>query len=437
MKAIANLEAEEALIGAMLLSAAARDTAVEEVRPEHFYKPAHGDIFAAIARLHAKREPVDPITVSHAMEQDGTLSHIGGSGTLVALVSIAPAAANAKRYARVVAELHQLRQMENAGREAIALARSIPENVPAALASAERSFAEIGTDLDSDDLLFKFADVSNELIERYLRLVEGDRTDLGPTTGLACLDDILDGLAPGSLTIIGGRPGMGKTVLGCVMARHIAVRLGLTVPFWSLEVPRIELGMRLVAAHCDVDYGRLKLGQLHEAEWARMIDREPTLSHSGLHIVDDSHATVAGIERRARRLRRETGSLGAIVIDYVQLMDVEDYGEGRRVALDSISRGLKVLARDLGVPVIALAQLNRGVESRADKRPMLSDLREAGGLEQDADNVIFCYRDEVYDRESQDQGIIELIVAKHRTGQTGTARAAWLGHRQDIRDMGR
>lgn len=436
-KRVANLEAEESLLGAMLLSREAIDAATEVVGAEHFYRTANADIFEAIVKVHSQREPVDPITVAHAMEQAGTLVGIGGSGVLVALLSDAPATSSARRYAEIVFDLAQTRAGQRAAREIVASADELPEDVDEWLARAERAFADIRAQTKDDELLFAFSDVDDELLDRYMSFVEGNRTALGPGTGLHCLDEILDGLAPGSLTIIGGRPGMGKTVLGAGIARHIAVDLGLASPFFTLEVPRIELAMRLTAAHCGVDYGRLKVGELHEREWDLMERYRPKLKDSPLFIVDDPHASVSSIDRVCRKLRREHEKLGVVVVDYVQLMEGSSDGEGRRVAVDQISRGLKILARDLECPVVAMAQLNRGLESRADKRPMLSDLRESGGLEQDADNVIFCYRDEVYDRETEDQGIIELIVAKHRTGKTGVARAAWLGHRQSIVDMAR
>ena len=435
MTRLANIPAEEAILGAMLLSRDAVDAALGLLQPEHFHKPAHGHIYDAMVRLHRDGQPVDTITVTDTLTRLGHLDAVGGPGPVVGLIAAAGAVSAIPRHARIVLDMARLRRGSVLARELAESFTAVPEDVDGAIARAVRDFAVIQDEATDDDLLFAFQDVSTELMNRYLEAVEGNRANLGPTTGLSALDAILDGLAPGSLTIVGGRPGQGKTVVGCRVARSIAIDQRLPVVFASLEVPRVELAMRMTAAHCRIDYGRLKIGQLHDAEWEDWLRRQPKLDGCPLEILDDPHASLDSITAVARKAKRRHGYLGAVVVDYVQLMSGDDRAESRRVAVDQLSRGLKVLARDLECPVIALSQLNRSLEARSDKRPMLSDLRESGGLEQDADNVIFCYRDEEYDPDSEDRGIIELIVAKHRTGRTGTARCAWLGHMQEIANV--
>lgn len=434
MSELHNLAAEESVLGAMLLSRAAVDEALDILRPEHFHKPAHGHIFAAIHDLATKGEPAEPVTVADFLDRAGLLDTAGGIGYVVSLQAAAPAPASVVRHARIVLELAQLRALRDQGASTVELARSMPENVPEAVAQAERSLAAVMEMGGSDALLFAFEDVSDELMDRYLELLGGQRQSLGPKTGLTALDRLVGGLAPGTLTVVGARPSMGKTTLGCKLVRSFAVDQGLPVVFATLEVSRHDIGQRLLSAHCGLDYGRLRRAELHQAETEQMRLLRDTLDRAPIAILDDPFASLSSIRIAARKWRSRHGSLGAVVIDYAGLVNSPQRSRDPRVAMDEIARSSKLLARELDIPVILLAQLNRGLESRADKRPMLSDLRESGGLEQDADIVIFCYRDEVYDRESKDKGIIELIVAKNRTGPTGIARQAWLPHKQDIRD---
>lgn len=437
MKPLANLEIEEALIGAMLLSAESVDAVSNICDVSDFYSPAYRHIYAAVLDLAQRGEPTDPLSVSDALERAGVLDAIGGPGVLVALQASAPGSTSLARYATVVAEMAQLRSLRDLGATATALADSIPEDVPGAFRQIEDSLLACQRRARDDDLLFAFSAVADELMTRVLTIAEGDLSHLGRSTGLKALDSLLDGLAPGTVTVIGGRPGMGKTVMGCKLARSVAIDQGLPVLYVSLEVPRMEIGMRMASAHCRVDFGRLKTGSLHEAEWDALTRKMATINAAPIEILDDARVSVASCRQAARRVKAKHGALGLIVIDYVQLMTGHAGMESRRVEVDQISRDLKVLARSMDIPIVVLAQLSRAVESRADKRPMLSDLREAGGLEQDADHVVFCYREELYDAAAiQTQGIIEMIVAKHRTGRTGTARCAWLGYRQDIADMG-
>jgi replicative DNA helicase len=437
VKPVADLAAEEALLGAMLYDREAVDHAVDHLQPEHFHNPVHGHVFAAIRTLHRRGEPVDAVTVCDALTRVGMLDKAGGINGVVALQASAPAGSVAPKYTRIILDLAKLRRLRVLAVETRELVDQVPEDVDGTIERVERALDGVREMSNDGDLLWSFEDVSDDLLEEILAKVAGNGGDNGLTLGLDDLDEILDGLAPGTLTQVGARPGMGKSVLACVAARHVAVDLQRPVVFASMEMDRMELGRRLTAGHCRIDHKRLKKGQLNQRDQERYTAFNATIAASPLHLHDNPHASLASIRKAARSVRRRYGDLGLIVVDYIQLLLTSSGGESRRVEVDELSRGLKVLARELEVPVLSMCQLNRGVDSRADKRPMLSDLRESGGLEQDADVVIFLYRDEVYHPDSQDQGVIELIVAKHRSGPTGTARAAWLGQFQTIANMHR
>jgi replicative DNA helicase len=437
VKPVADLAAEEALLGAMLYDREAVEHAVDELLPEHFHRPAHGHVFAAIRTLHRQGDPIDAVTVCDTLTRAGVLADVGGPNAVVALQAAAPAGTVAPKYTKIILDLAKLRRLRLVAIDARDTADSVPEDVDGALERIGRSLDQVAEMSSNTDLLWSFEDVSDELLDEILAKLGSDDETNGVTVGLVDLDEILNGLAPGTLTLFGARPGMGKSVLACVAARHVAVELGRPVAFASLEMDHLELGRRLTAAHCRIDHERLKRGRLYAQEQQRYTEKNKTLAASPVHIFDDPHASVASIRKAARAVRRRHGDLGLIVVDYIQLMSAAQGAESRRVEVDELSRSLKVMARELEVPVIACCQLNRGLESRADKRPMLSDLRESGGLEQDADVVVFIYRDEVYHPDTQDKGIVELIVAKHRSGPTGVARVAWLGQFQAMAAMHR
>jgi len=431
-----NLDAEEALLGAMLLSRDAIAAATEFVKPESFYRPAHGYVFAAIASLYAAGEPADPITVAEELRRAGVLEAVGGEAVIVRLQASAPAVSNAGRYAAIIAELALLRSMITTAGEIAELGYSLPDDVEAALDTAESLVYNLAQNRNESSL----AEVRNLLdgaMTRLEQLYEAGSAITGTPTGYVDLDELLSGLQPSALVVVGARPAMGKTAFALGMAAHAAINARLPVLVFSLEMSHVELVQRLLSSEARVDASKMRNGRLTEPDWEKITRAMTPLGESEIWIDDNPNVTVIEIKSKARKLKAQKGKLGLIVVDYVQLMTGRTGAENRQVEVAEISRGLKILARELETPVIALAQLNRGLEQRADKRPMLSDLRESGSLEQDADVVLFLYRDEVYNADTPDAGIAEVIVAKHRSGPTGTVRLAWLGQFTKFANMAR
>lgn len=422
-----NLQAEESLLGAMLLSGDAI-AACTEVRlsSEDFYKPAHGHVFAAVSGLYARGVPADPVTVADELRRDGLLEAIGGPATLISLQAGTPSIGNASRYARIVEEHALLRRLIRAGGDVCELGYSLPSDVTEAVDRAEALLFDVAQNRVTQSIS-PLVDVLSRQLDHLEALAERGQQITGVPTGYMDLDRRLAGLQPSNLVVIGGRPGMGKTSLALGIASHAAMEVGAKVLVFSLEMSERELGQRLLAAEARVDSTRLRNGDLSGNDWTKLSQAVGRLSDAPISIDDNPHLTVMELRAKARRHKSAHG-LDLIIIDYLQLMAGRAGAENRTLEVSEVSRGLKLLARELDVPVVALSQLSRGLESRADKRPMLSDLRDSGGIEQDSDVVIFCYRDEFYNAESPDRGTAELIVAKQRNGPTGTSRVAFLNH---------
>lgn len=413
-----NLDAEESLLGALLLSREAVGSVAEMgMSVEHFYKPAHQHVFAAIRSLLMEGESIDVVTVADRLRRDGLLDEIGGAQLLLQLQNATPAISNAGRYAKIVQDTAMLRRLIGVAGEIAEMAYSEPDDVTKALDEAESKVFEIAEDrvVDStrplSDLLPMAMDKLQETFDR------GD-TITGVPTGYNDLDEILSGLQPSTLNIVGARPAMGKTAFGLGMAVSIAMHARKPVLMFSLEMGHAELTQRILSAEARVDSQKLRTGRLVDSDWTK-IGRAINRLDIPLFLDDNPRVTVMEIRAKARRLKARYGSVGLILVDYLQLMSGGASSENRQLEVSEISRGLKVLARELEAPIVALSQLSRNLESRADKRPMLADLRESGSLEQDADTVMFLYRDEVYNRESPDKGLAEVILAKHRAGPTG------------------
>ena len=413
-----NLDAEESLLGALLLSREAVGAVAEMgMSVEHFYKPAHQHVFAAIRSLLMEGESIDVVTVADRIRRDGLLDDIGGPQLLLQLQNATPAISNAGRYAKIVQDTAMLRRLIGVAGEIAEMAYSEPDDVTKALDEAESKVFEIAEDrvVDStrplSDLLPMAMDKLQETFDR------GD-TITGVPTGYNDLDEILSGLQPSTLNIVGARPAMGKTAFGLGMAVHIAMQARKPVLMFSLEMGHAELTQRILSSEARVDSQKLRTGRLVDSDWTK-IGRAINRLDIPLFLDDNPRVTVMEIRAKARRLKARYGSVGLILVDYLQLMSGGTSSENRQLEVSEISRGLKVLARELESPIVALSQLSRNLESRADKRPMLADLRESGSLEQDADTVMFLYRDEVYNRESPDKGLAEVILAKHRAGPTG------------------
>jgi replicative DNA helicase len=430
-----DLQAEESLLGAMLLSRDAIASAVESCRTDDFYRPAHGHIFDAICSLYAQGEPSDPVTVADELKRADLLEAAGGTGNLIGLQANTPAIANAARYARIVQEHALLRRLISVAGEIAEMGYSLPDDVTTAMDRAEAMVFEVAERRVTDSLkpLRELLAVTLDHLEALYN--RGD-TITGVPTGFTDLDERLSGLQPSALVIVGARPSMGKTSFALGMAAHAAIEKRLPVLFFSLEMSHLELTQRLLCSEARVDSSRMRNGKLHESDWPKVVNAIGKLGEAPLFIDDNANLTVMEIRAKARRLKSREG-LGLIVVDYLQLMSGHGPAENRQVEVSEISRGLKILARELSVPVVALSQLSRNLEARADKRPILADLRESGSLEQDADVVLFIYRDEIYNKDSADKGAAEIIIAKHRNGPTGMSQLAFLDHFTRFANMAR
>jgi replicative DNA helicase len=431
-----DLTAEESLLGSMLLSRDAIAAAVELCRPDHFYKPAHGHVFEAIESLYGQGEPADPVTVADELRRADLLDAIGGITTLISLQANTPATTNAARYARIVEEHALLRRLIAVAGEIAEIGYALPDDVEAAIDRAEAMVFEVAERRVTDTLM-PIRDLLSDSLDRLEALFGRGESITGVPTGYIDLDERLSGLQKSALYIVGARPAMGKTSFALGIAAHAAMDAGHPVAFFSLEMSHAEITQRLLCAEARVDASRVRNGRLLESDWPKITQAVSRLGEAPIFIDDNPALTIMDIRGKARRLKSREGGLSLIIVDYLQLMSGRSRAESRQVEISEISRGLKILARELEVPVIALSQLSRNLEMRADKRPMLADLRESGSLEQDADVVMFIYRDEIYNPESADRGTAEIIVAKHRNGPTGFAHLAFLDHVTRFANMAR
>jgi len=420
-----NLDAEASLLGALILSRDVVGSAAEKgLTSADFYKPAHQHIYEAIRVLAATAQPVDPITVADELRRNGLLDEIGGFSTLLELQNATPAVSNAMRYVQIVQDTALLRRLIGVAGEIAELAYNEPDDVSKALDIAETKVFEI-----AERQVVKTTSPINEVLSDVMEDLEKIYTQgeavAGITTGYTDLDELLTGFHPSQLIIVGARPSMGKTALALGLAANVAALNNMPVVFFSLEMGHKELAQRILASEARVDSQKLRTGKLDQSDWSK-IGKALGRLEVPLFIDENPNVTVMEIRAKARRIKAQHGPLGLIVVDYLQLMSGTG-AENRQLEISEISRGLKILARELEVPVLALSQLSRGLESRADKRPMLADLRESGSIEQDADIVMFVYRDEVYNADSPDRGSAEIIVAKHRNGPIGIRRLVYLG----------
>lgn len=421
-----NLSAEESLLGALLLSSDAVGVAAElHVEPSDFYKPAHQHIYDAIRGLAATGEPVDAVTVADELRRAGLLDEIGGAEALITLQNATPAISNAARYAKIVQDTALLRRLIGVASDIAEIAYLEPDDVARAIDEAESKVFAVADDRITDSTK-QLAELLPLAMDKLQETFENGNTITGTATGYNDLDELLSGLQPSTLNIVGARPAMGKTAFALGMATHVAQNTRQPVLVFSLEMGHAELTQRVLSSEARVDSQKLRTGRLSEADWTK-IGRAIGRLEVPLFLDDNPRVTVMEIRAKARRLKQRYGGLALIVIDYIQLMTGGGSAENRQLEVSEISRGLKILARELEVPIVALSQLSRALEQRADKRPMLADLRESGSLEQDADVVMFLYRDEVYNSESSDKGSAEVIVSKHRSGPVGMRKLVFLG----------
>jgi replicative DNA helicase len=420
-----NVEAEESVLGSMLLSKDAIAEVLELLREDDFYRPAHRTVFRSVLELYSHGGAVDAITVAEDLRRNGSLADIGGAPFLHTLVASVPTAANAAYYARIVKEAGILRRLIDVGTRIVQLGFDTPQDTERAIDEAESLVYNLAQGRVSEDYQ-SLKDVLTTTLEAIERLHEDHREITGVPTGFPDLDRVTSGLQPSNLVIVAARPGVGKSAFGLDVARHAAAKAGVPTVVFSLEMSRTELVQRLMCAECTVDMQRLRTGRMEESDWTRLTRSLGRLADAPLYIDDSPGTTMMEIRAKCRRLRQRHG-LGLVVVDYLQLMQPTKRFENRQQEVSEISRSLKLLAKELEVPVMAISQLSRQTESRSDRRPMLSDLRESGALEQDSDVVLFIYRDELYDPESPRKGEADLILAKHRNGPTDTVTVTFQG----------
>ena len=427
--------AEQSVIGAMLLSKDAIADVVETIRADDFYRPAHSTIYDAIVDLYSRGEPADAVTVASELSKSGEITRIGGPSYLHTLVSMVPTAANANYYGRIVREQAILRRLVTAGTRIVQLGYSGQGEVDDAVDRAQAEVYEVTERRTSEDYS-PLSEIMQGTLSEIEAISNRDGQMVGVPTGFAELDSLTNGLHAGQLIIVAARPALGKSTLGLDICRSASIKHGLTSVIFSLEMSRNEIVMRLLSAEAQVALHHMRSGQMSEADWAKLANKMGAVSEAPFFIDDSPNMTLMEIRAKCRRLKQRH-NLQLVVVDYLQLMSSGKRVESRQQEVSEFSRSLKLLAKELEVPVIAISQLNRGPEQRQDKRPMLSDLRESGSLEQDADMVVLLHREDAYDRESPRAGEADFIVAKHRNGPTATINVAFQGHYSRFVDMAR
>ncbi len=423
-----SVEAEQSVVGGLMLDNETWDQVADMVSEKDFYRRDHRLIFRAISDLANQGIPFDVITLSEWLTKLNELDNVGGLAYLGMLAKNTPSAANIKAYAKIVREYSILRQLIHVGTEISDCAYNTEGRTSAELLDrAEQlvfNIAEQGARGKHGFVNIK--ELLTKAVDRIDSLFQQDNPITGLSTGFSDLDDLTSGLQPSDLVIVAGRPSMGKTSFAMNLAEHAAIKSNLPVAVFSMEMPGEQLAMRLMASLGRIDQHKLRTGRLDDDDWPRLTSAVGLLAEAKMFIDDTPALTPTELRARARRLKREN-NLGLIVIDYLQLMQVPGNKENRAGEISEISRSLKALAKELQVPVIALSQLNRSLEQRPNKRPVMSDLRESGAIEQDADLIIFIYRDEVYNDDSPDKGTAEIIISKQRNGPIGTVRLTFLG----------
>jgi replicative DNA helicase len=426
-----SIEAEQSVLGSLLLDNSVWDRAGDLLSESDFYRYEHQQIWAAIARLIGASKPADVITVFEQLQSLGQAEAAGGIAYLNALAQSVPSAANLRRYAEIVRERAILRKLVKASDEIAANAfNPMGRGVAQILDEAEGKIFQIGEEGSRNRQGFQSMDhLVVQLIDRVQELSESGAGDVtGVPSGFFDLDRMTAGLQPGDLVILAARPSMGKTAFALNIGEHVAVKEGLPVVVFSMEMGASQLALRMVGSLGRIDQQHLRTGALRDDEWGRLSEAVDQLRNVSVFIDETPALNPAELRARARRQARQCGKLGLIIIDYLQLMSGtgSSSSENRATEISEISRGLKALAKELQCPVIALSQLNRSVETRTDKRPMMSDLRESGAIEQDADVIMFIYRDDYYNKDSKEPGVAEIIIGKQRNGPVGTVKLAFM-----------
>jgi replicative DNA helicase len=427
-----SVEAEASVLGSILLDNEVLVNHAASLIPEMFYREGHRKIFAAVRALADRGEPVDLVTLTEELRSRSQLDDVGGPAYLVGLADAVPTAAYAEAYLKIVEEKHTLRQLISASGKVMQLAYDAQLPLEELLDRAEQLIFDLSRQRDTSE--FQAMDrLVHQTFEYITQLHSSGGIGGGLPSGFHDLDEQTTGLQPGSLNVLAARPSMGKTALALSIAQNVALRHKKAVAVFSLEMPAIQLALRLMCSEARVDMSRVRSGQLNERDYERLANAAGRLADARLIIDDAADLTIHELRGKCRRIIAQYGALDLVVVDYLQLMTAggRGGGENRQQEISTISRGLKSIARELDLPVLVLSQLSRQVESRPNHRPMLSDLRESGAIEQDADLVMFIYRDEYYNQDSDQQGIAEIIIGKQRNGPVGTVKLQF--HSQHVR----
>lgn len=420
-----DIEAEQAVIGSMLTDKDAVLSSVEVLQKEAFYREDNKAIYDAILNLYAKNEPIDIITVKNELVEAGNFERVGGIEYLASLPDKVPTTSNVERYIKIVEEKYMLRNLIQSSNELLALGYNETEEIDEILDLAERKIFDLSENKNTKG----YASIKDVLVESFAeleRLYNQKGSITGVPSGFIDLDNMTSGFHGSELIIIAARPAMGKSAFAINIATNAAVKNNVPVVIFNLEMSKEQIGNRILGSEAMVDSNKIRTGQIEDSDWGKLATASGVLSDAPIYIDDTPGIKVMDIRTKCRKLKMEK-KIGLIVIDYLQLIQGNSKRGGTREnEISEISRSLKILAKELDVPVIALSQLSRSVESREDKRPMLSDLRESGAIEQDADIVMFLYRDDYYNEDSSDKNKAEVIVAKHRGGSTGTRKLLWM-----------
>src|SRR3984885_12526327 len=428
-----DVAAEQCVLGGMLLSKDAISDVMETIRPDDHYRPAHQIIHEAVLELYGRGEPADPVTVSDLLNKRGELTRVGGPSYLHTLIASVPTAANAGYYARIVRERAILRRLVEVGTRIVQLGYSGDGEADELVDRAQAEVYGVTERRVSEDYL-PLSEIMPGALDEIEAIGSHGGHLAGVPTGFSDLDALTNGLHPGQMIIIAARPAIGKSALALDICRSASIKNGQTAVLFSLEMSRNEITMRLLSAEARVPLHAMRTGQLGEDDWTRLARRMSEVVDAPLFIDDSPNMSMMEIRSKCRRLKQRH-DLRLVIIDYLQLMSSPKRVENRQQEVSELSRSLKLLAKELDVPVVAVAQLNRGPEQRTDKRPLLADLRESGSIEQDADVVILLHREDAYEPESPRAGEADLIVAKHRNGPTATVTVAFQGHYSRFVDM--
>ena len=431
-----SVEAEVSVLGAMLQDSAAVLRATEHLRPEDFYQPEHKEIFSVMMDLYLQRRPIDLVTLHTELARKGSLEGVGGNAYLMKILNSVPTSANVKAYIDIVQEKSTMRKLIQACQKISGECFTQQTPLEDILSSAEKAIFDIVMNQTDGETLVPLREV---LVKTYDQIDELSRLHGaigGVPTGFIDLDNLLTGLHPGELVVVGARPSMGKTSFAMNIASHASLKRGKSVAVFTLEMPREQIAMRMLCSDAQVDMQRVRKGTLTDKDWSNLANSVQSMADAPMYIDDTAGITPSQLRSRCRRLKMDKG-LDLVVVDYLGLMKADGRVESRQLEVSEISRQLKAIALDMKIPIIACAQLSRANKDRVDKRPVLSDLRDSGSIEQDADVVMFLHREEYYNKDTEDKNIGEVIISKQRSGPLGTVKLAWLSEYTTFANLAR